>query len=138
MQLLKGRGAPATAYVVHRSVEVDDHEVDGSYTPIIGVFLTRREVVSVEQQNPQAGIEWTELSVDSLRQGGPLPMLYLGVEVGPWTEDVLLDPTPRAAFVDREAALRWVERPGTGISRAHALAVRVGQLDWDGRSWSIL
>ncbi|MCO1339429.1 hypothetical protein BJH93_11075 [Kocuria polaris] len=138
MQLLKSRGTPATAYVVHRHVEVNDPEVDGSYTPIIGVFLTKDEAVSVEQQNPQAGIEWTELPVGSLRHGDSPSMLYLGVEVGPWPEGVLVDPTPRAAFADREAALRWAEHPGSRVSRAHALAVPVGQLDWDGRSWNIL
>jgi hypothetical protein len=127
-----------TAFVMHRDVEVTDTEIHGPCTPVIGVFLTRGEAVAVKQRNPRAGIKWTELPIASLRDGDAPSLLYLGVEVGPWPEDVLLDPTPRMAFADRGPALRWTKDPGSEISRPHAIVVPVGQLDWDGRSWAVL
>ncbi len=138
MQLLKRRSARATAYVLHRSLEVDDPEVAGLYTPIIGVVLSKSEATEIGDQNMPAGIEWTELPVESLKLGDSPRLLYLGVEVGPLPEGVLTDPTPRAAFADREAARRWVENPGSRISRPHVIALPVGLLDWSGNSWTIL
>lgn len=131
------RAPSATAYAVHRDVEVNDPTVAGPCTPIIGVFLTEREAIAIEERNPRSGITWTELEFDSTKDGENPPVLFVGVEVDPSSEDIRIDPTPRSAFTDRDLALRWAKDPGPKISHAKVLAIPVGQLDWEGKSWAI-
>lgn len=83
-------------------------------------------------------MEWAELPVESLEASDSSSQLYLGVEVGPSPEDVLSDPTPRAAFADRQAARKWAENPGSSVSRPHVTALPVGMLDWSGSSGDIV